>query len=717
MRRAEKPNTKHNTPKNPEELKGPENQEEEVLAIDAGDNVGLESGPRVIDREEEFGMRLNELKAAILEMEKHNKECGYGPKEEISEEMFKNIMDMTVEEFMKMANGGENINKPDLRSVHDQVSGVIFGEFNEEHKLNWFKRLLNTGPGKVAFAALCLFLKFGVPTQAHEATVKENHEHENKIENLDGGGKTPPLGDGKMAYQLDPKEVAVETLKEVSTLDISQSFETDKADISPADSLAITNQIHNFLDKINNDNVKDFLNTEKVALVSSDERATKFGAEDKKAAPTLEGNTPLSRARADKIIKITKAAFESHNYAKAKFPPDVIKGLKNIKIVPKIPDKGYTKITELNKINPETGKAYTEADVEKMKPNEKALLLNECRYAKIDFMVESETQLKKYDQFDHMYVYIDKSPSSKYAMNGMSDNLADMGLEKNAKGNYTKVDLVYYATDINEIAVKHFTNIQEAAKDLKTQKTNGAGLAEAPFAACITHLNGIINENLVKAHKGEKIDENNGAVFEFTEGMQDVKNLYKAIDLMEKAHVGVKEGNALIRMYNPQDSHHPLEIKVIDLKNRIEEAIKLRIASGLPALQAKIEFNEKNLQIRLNHVADQLKPNLLKEILHLEKISDLGTKEEIKAKLMKGYSYDQTHWARSHNAESNTLSAFGGAKKGLADAKANLVFWQTMTVEKYLSIMKVQITTITDEKGEKKIFGISDPTADIDLVL
>ena len=84
---------------------------------------------------------------------------------------------------------------------------------------------------------------------------------------------------------------------------------------------------------------------------------------------------------------------------------------------------------------------------------------------------------------------------------------------------------------------------------------------------------------------------------------------------------------------------------------------------------------------------------------------------------MKGYSYDQTHWARSHNAESNTLSAFGGAKKGLADAKANLVFWQTMTVEKYLSIMKVQITTITDEKGEKKIFGISDPTADIDLVL
>ena len=124
---------------------------------------------------------------------------------------------MTVEEFMKMANGGENINKPDLRSVHDQVSGVIFGEFNEEHKLNWFKRLLNTGPGKVAFAALCLFLKFGVPTQAHEATVKENHEHENKIENLDGGGKTPPLGDGKMAYQLDPKEVAAaDTLKENS---------------------------------------------------------------------------------------------------------------------------------------------------------------------------------------------------------------------------------------------------------------------------------------------------------------------------------------------------------------------------------------------------------------------------------------------------------------------------------------------------------------------
>lgn len=668
--------------------------------------------------QKEFDLRLADLKSAVSEMEKHNKDSVGGPKEEITEEIFENIMKMPVSEFMEYANGGKNINKPDLRSVHDQVSGIINGEFNEEYKGSKFRQVMNMPVTKVFFAAFCLFLKFGVSAQAHEVTVKDNTDSGHKIEtNFDGGGNTPHLDreNANDTYKLSPDDAALKNLKEVSTLDILQSFETDKADVSKADSLDITNKIHTFLDKINTHNIKDFKEAKKVVEVSSDERATKFGAEDKKAEPTLEGNTLLSKARAEKAAGIAESAFKTHDYSKSGLDTKDIKETQNTKVETKIPDKGYTKITELNKINPETGKVYTEKDVENMKTSTnadvKALyndLLKECRYAKINLMVESEKEsLKKVDQFDRFFLYVDKSPSSKYSMNNMAKTLTDMGLKENSKGNITKVDLVYYSDNVDK--VKASKNIQEAAKDLRLEPTDGAGHAENPFASCIKHLEKVVQENAQKIKNGEKIEkENNGLAISLTEGLQDSKNLFKAIKLMRQAGVDVDGGKATILMYSPK-SDKPLEIKLIDLENKIEKVIKARMEASIPAYQEKINQSEKNLQVSLDKVVKNVSPKLLKELLKLDKVSDLGDENNIKEKLMGSFKFDDEYkWAHNKNEAYNTIKQLTYAKASLAETEKYLKQAKNETVEGYLASHNIQIKTFTDEKGNKANFEIYD---------
>lgn len=177
---------------------------------------------------------------------------------------------------------------------------------------------------------------------------------------------------------------------------------------------------------------------------------------------------------------------------------------------------------------------------------------------------------------------------------------------------------------------------------------------------------------------------------------------------MEKAHVDVKAGNAILRMYTPQNIHRPLEIKLIDLKNKIEESVKAKLEAGIPKLQAEIAKNEKNLQICLDRAVKNINPKLLKEALSLNNISDLGSEEEIKAKLINGYKYDAIKWLKHHNNEANTLAALTRANQGLNTAIKYLEDWKLLTTEKYLSLRNIQIKTFTNNKGEKETFDIYD---------
>ena len=117
-------------------------------------------------------------------------------------------------------------------------------------------------------------------------------------------------------------------------------------------------------------------------------------------------------------------------------------------------------------------------------------LLKECRYAKINLMVESAFQ--RVNQGDRLLLFVDKTISTEYTTNHMADKFQERGLEENSKGNIAKVDLVYY----NDAAspVKHLPNILAAADDLRHNNTK-QGSIENPFKSSINYLKNLVNED------------------------------------------------------------------------------------------------------------------------------------------------------------------------------------------------------------------------------
>lgn len=676
--------------------------------------------PTAETREEEdrkeFDLRLNDLKSAIAEMEKHNKNSEGGPREEITEEMFENIMQMPVSEFMEYANGGKNINQPDLRSVHDQVSGVINGEFTQEYKGSKFRQVMNMPATKVFFAAFCLFLKFGVHAQAHEATVKEHPDAGHKIEtNFDGGGKSPQL-DREAAhdsYKVDSHTIhdaSLDGLKEVSTVDIDQSFKVDKADISDSDAKQIEAAVDHFLDKIDSHNFNDFKDAVKQIKISSDERATKFGAEDKKAAPTLENNKKLSEARGKAATEVLKAAIEKHDFSKSGFSADQIKEIKNTDFKVVTPEKGYTKITELNKINPETGKAYTDKDVENMKINNKALfekLTKECRYAKVDLMVESDV-LQKVVSASESFIFMDDSPSSKSVHNAVAHDLIEQVSKQS--DDKAKINMVYYSEGIDKVI--EGKNVTQTVETLKVKKDDGAGHVENPFASAAKYLEKVVKNDGEKIKKGGEIPKDRVAVIAANEGLQDAKNIFKAIATMEKANIDVKGGRAVLAMYKPNDPK-PMEIKLIDLKNNIEKAVQAKINSTIPSLTEKVNQSEKDLNAKLDRVINSVSDKSFKIIFG----DKPGDKNEIKERLIKGdfkfsteYKFHRSLGSDKDDAKNDydKIRKVVFANEKLNADKAELKHAQTESVEHYLSSHNVQIKTLTDSQGHKATFEINE---------
>ena len=676
---------------------------------------------RAEEEQIEFDLRLRDLNMAAAEMRKHNENSEGGPEEEITEEIFENIMKMPVSDFMEYANGGENIKEPKLRSVHDQVSGVIDGEFNEEYKGSRFRQVMNKPITKVFFAAFCLWLKFGVVTaKAHETIVKDKVLPGTETKAPDLGGKDPEANKTNNAYKIDSKnplldrsnlgdsksdhenaKTSIESLKQVSTLDILQSFETDKANISKADSLDITNKIHSFLDKINTHNIKDFKEARKIIEVSSDERATKFGAEDKKAAPTLENNKFLSEKRAEKGTKIAESAFKTHDYSKSDLPAKDVKEMQNTKIETKIPDKGFTKITELNKINPETGKIYTEKDVEGMKTSNdakvKALyndLLKECRYAKINLMVESAFQ--RVNQGDRLLLFVDKTISTEYTTNHMADKFQERGLEENSKGNIAKVDLVYY----NDAAspVKHLPNILAAADDLRHNNTK-QGSIENPFKSSINYLKNLVNEDKETEKKGGEVEDHREAIYTTDEGLQEAQHIFEAAELLKEAHVK----NATIAIYS-RDNPQPLEKDVFSLANEIQKSIETKMELDKTILEQSKQSDEKTLNDLISQANTKVSPKLLNEFFGQEKISN----ENGALKILDpdNQKLHKLQGEKRPGEEKLILYKLFESIKNLEKDNESLNKAKTQTFKDYLGSTQIEIKTFTDNSGKKVTFDV-----------
>ena len=642
-------------------------------------------------QEKDFGERLDDLKAAISEMNQHG--------DQITEEMFENIMNMPFSEFESYTNGGKNISDPDLKNFHNQVSGIINGELNESYKGNRFRQIMNKPISRALFAAVCLFLKFGVPAEAqenNEANIKDAPT--NKIElkapnNFDGDPNNKNINYSE--HQADYESFPHQGLKEASTMNITQSFEVDKANISETDANLIKSQAENFLNKINPNNFEQYKNAKKVIYVSSDERATKYGADNKKLAPTLENNINLSNDRFIEGEKVIQDAFANNDYSKSGLTPEQIKEIKETKFELSMPDKGYTKIIELNKINPQTGEKYTEADITEIKKNDPNLykaLNDECRYVKLDLMVESTIQ--KVSQCDRVLFFIDNSPSTEHTMDDMANKLEELGIQENSKGNIAKADLVYYTNDASP--VKNLPDILAAAKDLRNVQTKGSSI-ENPFKSSISYFKSLIENDAKLASNGNEVEDYRAAIYTTDEGLQDVQNIFEAAKLATEAHV--KDAN--IFLYSGQNNE-PLEKNLFELRNEIEQIIKAKMELNLLTLEQNKQDEEKNLHNLMSQANEKVSAKTLQESFGQDKLNneDTGLKTLI--------AQNQTKYIQNIKSPQEKAIIYQLFKSINNLEKVNKLFSaaQTQTFEDYLANTQIEIKTFTEEKGKKIDFNV-----------
>lgn len=206
-----------------------------------------------------------------------------------------------------------------------------------------------------------------------------------------------------------------EKLKEATTINFSQYFETDKAEISPENAEKIEKDFDEFLSKINAENSKQLLASSFVLYGSSDERPT----------TKWENNLALTKARLSVAEQILSRDLKKYDFSKQGLSVAQIEALKNHPFTFKVANEGQKEFPNVEEgttpwtaiTNPTTGKPYTEA--------EKSQALQEARqvkfYAEIIASAEkgivgSESDIydiltHKFAPYSKVAVLVDNSPS------------------------------------------------------------------------------------------------------------------------------------------------------------------------------------------------------------------------------------------------------------------------------------------------------------------
>jgi hypothetical protein len=667
----------------------------EVDDVNILEHVGINEQitQETVEKEKDFTERLSDLQQAISEMDKHGGQ--------ITESIFENIMDMKFSEFESLAHSGALIKDKDARSLHEKVSGILNHELvddSHEYKGSRFRQIMNKPVSKVLFSALCLFLKFGTPAvQAHEATVQEPGEAGTKIEQGYDGGNNLKTKTPENTYQFNAHEKTLVESKDSTIMNMAQGFEIDKADISPEDAKKIIAEYDAFLDKINAKNIDDALAKEEVIEASSDERATKYGESNKKLAPTLENNVNLTTDRAHTAAKLLTEVKQKHDFSKSDAPQDKLEKYKQKEFKFKVPEKGYTKITELHEINPKTGVEYPDMDVADLKKSDPKLfdaLTEKCRYVNIDLKIESKTIIEKINQYDRIIFFVDNSPSTEYTMDDMARNLEELGLQENGKGEIAKADLVYYA-DVASPA-KHLPDILAAAKDLRQTKVKGSSL-EKPFQSSIVYLNELIKNDQEIVKNGGKVEDYRGAIFTADEGLQEAENIFEVTKLLEKANI--KDAN--VRLYS-RDGNLPIEKNLFEIKDQVEKFMTAKMSADSAALeQAKIT-ETMNLNKLIAAVNEKVDSKVIQDFFGQEKIDNV----EVITKILEKGDFKKPHLQKSAQSYQYILNKL--LSSGMALVKTNNLLdkAKNQTFEDYLKTTKIEIKVFTDKNGRQVNFDV-----------
>jgi len=287
---------------------------------------------------------------------------------EITLENFETLTGMKAVEFIQYATGGEQITAADLKDINETLKESLahLAENSEGSDNSWSERIksgLRSKTGRMVFMSLLLFLKFAPQAQAAPSELKViDPEDSKKIEmsskSIDKSNVYEVPSD---SFDGDPS--LSEKIENLAKLDLTNSYETDKADIAEADQANIQSQVENFLAKINPNNFNDLMDNVWEIAGSSDERPTN----------NWEGqNYKLTIARIAAAEEIIKNTIDNHDFTSSGLSAEQVKAIQdkdfnyNIPVSSNGPEQGVTYITDLE--NPATpGEKFSSDQAKKLK--------------------------------------------------------------------------------------------------------------------------------------------------------------------------------------------------------------------------------------------------------------------------------------------------------------------------------------------------------------
>ena len=211
--------------------------------------------------------------------------------------------------------------------------------------------------GKTALPNSETEIKSNLDTKSKSAVVKETLVLNTNKESVIRNEKT------YVVSSKDMLNMEVANNFELVKIDFDVNYETDKADLAEQSQAEIAKQFMIFLSNINQANFPAAQEANWQVVSSCDERPTNVWGE--------KGNEALATARGETLINLLQSDLQKYEFSG--LSAEQVRVLKNKSIENAIVAvhenrKGETLITDI--INPETGRNYTEIEIQKIKQSD-----------------------------------------------------------------------------------------------------------------------------------------------------------------------------------------------------------------------------------------------------------------------------------------------------------------------------------------------------------
>lgn len=455
---------------------------------------------------------------------------------EVMEGEFNKVLGMGVSEFLT-----EEISNPVIKSIHDQVAVEIEKRKSQE----------TVKPKTILESARKFFVKYKLLflSAAMLSQVNQGFAQENKTE---GGDK-------------DKNKTE---LKDASVLNASNFFKDDEATISKENISKISSDHHAILNKINAANYEDYMEAKKIIYASASKSVTPYPETGKTKTPTLEGNIELAKDRGTSVETILEHDDDTHVYKTEQgLNENQINSLRNIEYEVKIPEKGYLEITELNIINPDTGKNYTDSDVggiEKNDPSRYKSLMALCRKVEINLMVENKkTELFTTNDFDKISFTIDISPSTEKSRDELAESVKKTIKDHPSLANKPTTIMLFSDKIYEVVNLKHLSDVPQFIKTVETVEAGN----EKQMTTNIEYIKEIIKSNNEKYPDAKDIPKQE-LILLTDEAIHDAGGIYTLAGLANDANANVSlalKGGLIVRL---NDVKRMLDKAILEVSKR-----------------------------------------------------------------------------------------------------------------------------------------------------